>query len=261
MDSSPAGDEFVELMKVGRLAARTGLSVRTLHHYDEIGLLHPARRTPSGHRLYGEAQVRRLQQIASLRQLGLSLDEIRGFLEGDGLSLGETLGMQIERLQEDIRAKERLVTLLVGLKERVDGEAEVSVEEVTRAIAGTVAVERYFSPEQLERLSLRRDEVGERRMQSAQREWAQLFEAYGEAMDAGLDPGSAEVQALARRSRALIEEFTGGDPEIRASLGRMYAQEGAEAVMARQGMAVKPGLWEYMGRAAKALPVSEAGER
>lgn len=52
-----------EALKVGELARRTGLSVRTLHHYDEIGLLSPARRTATGHRLYGRDEIRRLQQI------------------------------------------------------------------------------------------------------------------------------------------------------------------------------------------------------
>ena len=67
-------------LKVGDLARRTGLSVRTLHHYDEIGLLAPSRRTEAGHRLYAVAQVTRLQQIQSLRSLGFSLDEIRDCL-------------------------------------------------------------------------------------------------------------------------------------------------------------------------------------
>ncbi|MEA2488332.1 MAG: hypothetical protein QOH21_124, partial [Acidobacteriota bacterium] len=56
--------------KIGELAKRTGVSVRTLHHYDEIGLLTPSHRTESGHRLYGREEVIRLQQIVSLRQVG-----------------------------------------------------------------------------------------------------------------------------------------------------------------------------------------------
>ena len=68
-------------MKVGELAKRTGLSVRALHYYDEIGLLQPSEVTESGHRLYGEAELVRLQQIKSLRQLGFSLDEIRACLD------------------------------------------------------------------------------------------------------------------------------------------------------------------------------------
>ncbi len=62
--------------KVGDLAGRTGLSVRTLHHYDEIGLLSPSGRTGLGHRLYSAGDVLRLERIRSLRALGLSLEEI-----------------------------------------------------------------------------------------------------------------------------------------------------------------------------------------
>src|SRR5207247_1654287 len=64
-------------LKVGELARRTGVSVRTLHYYEEIGLLSPSRRSPAGHRLYAATEIARLQQIRSLQQLGFSLHEIR----------------------------------------------------------------------------------------------------------------------------------------------------------------------------------------
>ena len=60
-------------LKVGELARRTGLTVRTLHHWDELGLLQPGDRTDSGHRLYGEEQVVRLQHIVTLRTLGFAV--------------------------------------------------------------------------------------------------------------------------------------------------------------------------------------------
>jgi DNA-binding transcriptional MerR regulator len=62
--------------KIGELARRTGLTVRTLHHYDEIGLLSPAERSDGGHRVYDEADVQRLYRIVSLRSLGFPLDAI-----------------------------------------------------------------------------------------------------------------------------------------------------------------------------------------
>src|SRR6201988_5498959 len=67
-----------EALKVGELAKRTGLTVRTLHHYDEIGLLKPSLHTEAGHRLYTAADVARLQQVLSLRQLGFSLEQVGG---------------------------------------------------------------------------------------------------------------------------------------------------------------------------------------
>ena len=249
----------MDRMKVGQLATRTGLSVRTLHHYDEIGLLVPATRTASGHRLYGPEEVRRLHQIASLRQLGLPLDEIRACLGRSGFSLGRVLEMQIERLQEDIREKKRLRGLLEGLQRRIQQDQDLTMDELTRTIQGTVVLEKYYTPEQLEHLAERSSEVGVDAIERAQEEWVELFAAYEGAMERGVDPGAAEVAALARRSAGLIQRFTGGDPELHASLGRMYATEGAENVVGRQGMSVKAGLWEYMGKAAAALRDEEGG--
>ena len=75
------------LLKVGELARRTGLTVRTLHHYDEIGLLNPTGRSDGGYRLYGEADVQRLHSIQALRHLGLALNDIAGVLGGEGARL------------------------------------------------------------------------------------------------------------------------------------------------------------------------------
>ena len=77
-----------EALKVGELAKRTGLTVRTLHHYDEFGLLKPSLHTAAGHRLYTGEDVVRLQQVLSLRQFGFSLEEVRDFLNRAGRQAG-----------------------------------------------------------------------------------------------------------------------------------------------------------------------------
>ncbi len=87
-----------EGLKVGDLARRTGLTVRALHHYDDIGLLKPSLRTESGHRLYTSGDVARLQQILSLRQIGFSLDEIQGCLDQPDFAPLVAITLHIERL-------------------------------------------------------------------------------------------------------------------------------------------------------------------
>ncbi len=89
-------------LKVGELAKRTGLTVRTLHHYDEIGLLSPSRRTSSRHRLYEAPEIARLQQIRSLQQLGFSLDEIGGMLGQSEFSPRLVIDMHLRCLREQI---------------------------------------------------------------------------------------------------------------------------------------------------------------
>src|SRR6516225_4375898 len=86
LETMPTAARAGESMKVGDLAKRTGLSVRTLHYYDEIGLLQPRNLTTSGHRVYGAGELARLQRIKSLRQLGFSLDEIRACLDAPDFS-------------------------------------------------------------------------------------------------------------------------------------------------------------------------------
>src|SRR5207249_1460486 len=104
-----------EALKVCELAKRTGLTIRTLHHYDEIGLLAPSGRTESGHRLYTADDVARLQQIVSLRQLGFALEEIKDCLDRAGFSPLEVIGMHVARLREQMQFQGELCERLEGL--------------------------------------------------------------------------------------------------------------------------------------------------
>ena len=169
-------------LKVGELARRTGLTVRTLHHYDDIGLLSPSRRTASGHRLYALSEVRRLQQIASLRHVGLSLDDIRRCLDRDGYTLDQVLDMQIRRLRDEMTRQRRLCSLLEVLRDRVrseEGDA-VSLEELTRSVQATLDYGKYYTPEQQERIARRGEELGPERIRASQVAWKELFDALGD---------------------------------------------------------------------------------
>src|SRR5262245_3386269 len=104
--------------KVGELAKRTGLTVRTLQYYDDIGLLTPSYRTRSGHRLYLGRDIARLQQIVSLRELGFSLDEIRQSTTQPGFSLRNVIQLHVERLKDQIEAQRRLCLRLEAIAQR-----------------------------------------------------------------------------------------------------------------------------------------------
>src|SRR5580765_3047795 len=112
-----------EGLKVGELARRTGLTVRTLHHYDAIGLLKPSGHTASGYRLYTQNDIARLQQVISLRQLGFSLEEIADCLDRPGFSAIQIIDLHLARLAEQIelqgKLRERLQTL--GARLRIAG--------------------------------------------------------------------------------------------------------------------------------------------
>lgn len=213
-------------MKVGELAKRTGVSVRTLHYYDEIGLLSPAQRSEAGYRLYAAEDIVRLQQIKSLRQLGFTLEEIREWLDHPDGSLQHVIGLHINRLREQIalqrRLCERLEALMSGLSRP---EAEISIEEFIQAIEVMTMVEKYYTPEQLAWLKERANQIGQERIREVEAEWPRLMAEVRAEMEKGTDPASERVQSLAKRWIGLMHEFTGGNPEIERAAGKMWQSE------------------------------------
>lgn len=218
---------------MGELAERTGLSVRALHHYEEIELLVPSERTGAGHRLYAEEDVMRLQQIASLRSLGFSLGEIRACLDTPRFAPARVIGLHIARLKERIELEkglcDRLEAVAALLAATEDQAGEVStegfVETVMEVTKMSERIEKYYTPEQREQLERRRDEVGEERIREVQAEWPELMRQVRVEMEAGTDPADERVQELARRWMDLVEEFTGGDSGILRSVTNMWQQE------------------------------------
>jgi DNA-binding transcriptional MerR regulator len=235
--------------KVGELARRTGLSVRALHHYDAIGLLRPSHRTPSGHRLYARADVERLQQIQSLRGMGLPLDEVGRLLDGAALSPRRVIALHLERVQAEIARRTRLAERLEALGAHMDAARVVSTDELCRLIKEMTRMDQYFTPDQQQVLRERREQVGEARLQAVQAEWGEIIPAVQAAMDRDADPASPEVIALARRWKALVQEFTGGDPTIATAVRTLYEREGA-AIRERHGKPVPtPAMFPYIQRA------------
>jgi MerR family transcriptional regulator, thiopeptide resistance regulator len=211
--------------KVGELARNTGMSVRALHHYDEIGLLRPSLRTEAGHRLYDRPDIERLQQIHSLRSMGISLDETRRLLDGASASARQVIDLHLTRLHAQIAMQKRLVGRLRALAQHLDTAKPVSLGELCKTIEEMMRVEKYFTPEQLEVLEERRISVGEERMHTVRDDWHEIIPKVRAAMENGTDPTSPEMLALARRWKALVEEFTGGDPAIANAVKTMYDNE------------------------------------
>lgn len=120
--------------KVGDLAKLTGLTVRTLRFYDQIGLFSPSGQTESGHRLYNESDLSRLQQILSLKELGLSLEEVKSVLAGGQISSLEIVTLQMSRIKEQIKLQHKLLEQLEHVSELMEGKAPLSVDDFTRLL-------------------------------------------------------------------------------------------------------------------------------
>ena len=231
---------------VGSLAEASGLTVRTLHHWDEIGLLAPAERSAAGHRRYSDDDVRRLYRIVALRGLGLSLDEVGEALEREGPDLRAAVAAHLARVEEELAQARDLRRRLRGILDAFDHIGEPSTDQIIDAIEVMKMSEQYYTPEQLEQLEARRTALGEDGMAKAQQDWADLIAELDAERLAGTDPADPKLQPLVDRWTALTRAFTGGDPGIAASLKRMYAEEGPEK--ASRG-AVNAEVMEYAGRA------------
>jgi MerR family transcriptional regulator, thiopeptide resistance regulator len=214
-----------QALKVGEVARRTGVSVRTLHHYDQIGLLSPASHSPSGHRLYRAADLARLQQILSLRQLGFPLTQIRGLLERPDWSPAAVLELHLGSLRQQIERQQQLRSRLEALLGWLRSNQVVTVDALIDTLKEMKRVEQYYTPEQLAELKQRSDALGEDGMRRAEADWAELIDAIRAEKARGTDPSDPRVRELAGRCRALLEAFTGGNPEIAASLNRLWQQE------------------------------------
>lgn len=212
-------------LKVGELAKRTGISVRTLHHYDQIGLLSPSNRTEAGYRLYSDGEIIRLQQIMSLRQLGLFLEDIRHCLVRSDFSLQRVIELHLARLREQMESKRKLYDRLEAVAAGLRSTERASVENLLQIMEEMTKMEKYYTPEQLEELAQRRETLGEERIRQAEADWANLMKQVRAEMEKGTDPTNDRVQSLARRWMALVQEFSGGNPEIEKSLRNMYHQE------------------------------------
>lgn len=238
-----------EALKVGELARRTGLTVRTLHHYDEIGLLKPSLHTEAGHRLYTAGDVARLQQVLSLRQLGFALEEIRACLDRPDFDPRELIRLHVERLRDQIALQRRLCERLEALATHFQAAEEVSADEFLRTIEEMTVLENSYTPEQMEYLKKRREQVGEARMRQAPADWAELIALVRAAMQEGADPADPKVRALAKRWMALVHEFSGGDPGIERSLGRVWKEQGDDLAVQYGAESDPRGVFEYIGKA------------
>ncbi len=197
------------MLRIGAVARAAGMTVRTLRHYDEIGLLVPSGRTDGGYRLYSGDDVRRLYRIVALRRLGFGLGDVAAMLARDGDDPRPVIREQIDRLGAQIEAAGRLRDDLRLLLASLEGDGSAPAEQFLHAIEGMRMIDRYYTPEQLEQLERRRQEVGDEAIARSQQEWADLIAQAQALRERGTDPATRASRpssragtSSSRRSRA-----------------------------------------------------------
>ena len=205
------------LLKVGELARHSGLTVRTLHHYDEIGLLKPTGRSDSGYRLYSRADVARLHGVQALRHLGLALADIGAMLDGQGASPAMILEQQVRALDRQIdqatELRERLGVMQFALSHGDEPDMASWLE--TLALMATYG--KYFSAAELKII------LGN--WKRIEGDWQPLVDAVRGAMNRGLGPDALEVQPLAHRWMGLMLRWMDGNFDLIDRWGDMYDKE------------------------------------
>ncbi|QJW96326.1 MerR family transcriptional regulator [Frigoriglobus tundricola] len=248
------------LWKVGELAARTGLTVRALHHYDAIGLVSPSGRTRSahnsGHRLYTTADVARLHQIICLKQLGFGLEQIKEHMTRADYDPRAVVRLHLADVRRRAAELAELGDRLEALAATLDAAGTVSPDTFLETIEVMTMIEKHYTPEQREQLKQRKEQVGDARIKEVEAEWPRLMAEVRAAMAAGTDPAEPKVRDLARRWVGLVNEFTGGDPGTFQSLSTLYQKE--DRVAGTDAPAMRE-MYDYVGKAMTAAGITFGG--
>ena len=199
----------------------TGVSVRTLHYYDEIGLLRPARVTGAGYRLYGEEELKRLSLILLFRELRFPLKEIRSILDDPDFDEKEALRAQIALLSMEKERTERLIALADDCLLKGTTEMDFDAFDRRREEAYAAEVKKRWGKTPAYHESMKRSPEEN---QKAGEEMMLIFEKFGTLRSAS--PESGEAQALVGELQAHISaNFYPCTDEILKGLGEMYAAD------------------------------------
>jgi DNA-binding transcriptional MerR regulator len=236
---------------VGAVAALTGVSVRTLHHYDHIGLVVPSVRTPAGYRGYTDVDIERLHLVLVYRSVGIPLDEIRKVLDDSSADVLEHLRRQHEllldqadRLQHTIKAVEELMNAhRSGIQLTAEEQVEIFGTTTFSDEYAAEAEERWGETDAWKQSQQRVSQFGKQDWIAIKAEGDALLAALAQAKRDGVAPGSAEANGLAARHRASIERFYDCGEEMHLNLVEMYL---ADERFTRYYDDVEPGLAQFV---------------
>jgi DNA-binding transcriptional MerR regulator len=223
------------MLKVGELAARAGLTVRTLHHYDSIKLLSPSVRSDAGYRLYDRGDVARLQQIQALRALGMALADIRTYLDSPAASPLAIVERQLTSLEHQIKQAQHMREQLLRLHSRLASGEEPDLSTWLTTLEQMTMYEKYFTKEELARLPLYQN-------REAQAEWRELVAHAQGLVAGGVAPESPEAKTFAVRWLERLQRDSGGNPAFVLQLTAMTSQD----PQVREELGLSPELMTFM---------------
>lgn len=197
---------------VGEIAALANVSVRTLHHYDAIGLVQPSRRSEAGYRLYERSDLERLQAVLFYRELGFELAEIAEVLDAADFDRGRALREQrtlvqerVDRLQAMVRALDRAIEAHER-GTRMSEQEMFAVFGVEQRAFQEEAAARWGESDTFQQAQRRTADYTRREWQELKDEVEAIEERLAELLRAGADPGSEAAMAAAEAHRRHIDQ-------------------------------------------------------
>ncbi|MEE8259168.1 MAG: MerR family transcriptional regulator [Sphingomonadales bacterium] len=219
------------MLSIGDFAKKTGLTVRALRFYEEKGLISPPRSRDNDRRYYGAAELREVQKIVSLKQLGFPLSEIEHLIKGRKASLPQVLIAQLETLKvEKSEVENAIKALKLAIATLSEGN-DLDIQTLTKLIRMTTMTEKinkdlrpvyekHFSKDQLEEFDNRK--LSPQQINEYNAAWKKHLGVAKTLL--GTDPSAPEAQALVDQTKKMIEMFTGGNPGAEAGLHSMYGE-------------------------------------
>jgi len=241
-------------LTVSQVAKLAGVSIRALHHYDEIGLLRPSTRTGSGYRLYGNQELQRLQQVLFFRELGFPLEEIAKIMRDPKFDLQSALLMQRQLLEEKAARIQALIAAVDAALESTERGTTMTKEEMFEVFGDydpakyEDEVKQRWGDSDAYRESARKTaRYGKKEWQQIKAEGESLNQALAEAMADGVKPADARAVDLAEQHRQHISRwFYACTSAIHRGLGDMYV---ADERFTQTYDRVQPGLAAFLREA------------
>lgn len=219
-----------KLKQAKQFAKEAGVTVRTLHVYDRLGLLRPAERTESGYRLYGEAELERLEQILALRFVGFRLEHIKELLQGPKWPLIVALRMQREIVAQQKRKLDAAAKAIEQAEATLTADESADRWKMLRNIIEALKMENdyswtqnYYNEAAREKIEEMRKTTPQEVIEQGQRDWTALIADVEQAAERNEDPACEHAQSLAKRWRDLVGQFTKGDRDIQQGLNRLWS--------------------------------------
>lgn len=209
-------------LKIGELASMTGITVRTLHYYDEVGLLKPSKITETGHRLYDMQSVTTLYQIVSLKDMGFNLDEIKGLIHDRNIDIGKFIEVHISKVQGEIAQNQLLLSRLLKIKRELIDNKNISIDDF-KAIVPFInsSADKYITKEQLDKIRNNLESYIEE--SEGVTEWIEFISKLNYCYINKLPNTALNAIECVNYWRKLMNKTIGGDEKLKNSIFSFHA--------------------------------------